>query len=224
MSERKFNQENLKLLALPLGLTLVVIFSGLFILKPKIKEIFLLRNDNEGKSAKVVLLETKAETLERLSASTIKEELDLALKALPTEVDLPALWSTLEQTTTRHSLGILAFSSSDFDISQGSFECTVMGTKDNLGAFFIDLEKSLPLLSIEEIVLSNSEGSLKAKFILKSFILALEEKIEPGEEISLLTGEEEKVLENLNQFSSAALPLSEPASSGNGGRGDPFFF
>lgn len=224
MSERKFNQENWKPLVLPLGLVLVVIFSGLFVLKPKIKEIFLLRNDNAEKRKKAVLLEAKAETLERLSASAIKEKLDLALETLPTEVNLPLLWFTLEQTAIRHSLEMRAFSSGDLDISKDSFECTLPGSKDNLGTFFADLERVLPLLGIEEIVLSSSEGKLEAKFVLKSFVLALEEKIELGEKIGLLTEEEEKILTDLNQFSLLALPSSQPPPSTDGLRGNPFFF
>lgn len=224
MPEAKIDQEVVRQLRLPLALVLFVFIGGLLVSAPKVREIFLLRKENDRQKKEVALLEKKVETLESLSTSEVKEQLELVLKALPVETNLPWLLAVTEQIAARHSLELKKFSLGGQDVTKSSFDGTLVGTQDNLKAFFSDLASTLPLLTVEEINLKAEGGTFKADFTLETFILSVEEKIVPSEEVCLLTKEEEKVLENLVQFSLIELPSPQALPSAAGGRSDPFFF
>lgn len=224
MPKQNIDREILRKLGWPLAMALVVLFVGLLVLIPRIKEIFYLRAENDKQKKKLVVLETKAEIIESLLTSNLKERLEFTFKALPAENNLPLFFNTLEQIAARHSLELREFSTSKSASSNGSFKCLVAGQRGNLETFFTELDHVLPLLAVQEIKLENDGESLKASFVLKSFTLAVEDKIELPEEVNLLNDKEEKVLQELADFTSVDFPAVLPSPSAGGGRQDPFSF
>lgn len=207
----------------PLVVVLITFFLGLLVLVPTGKEVLFLRSENNKQKKKAEALEAKAETLEEIPVSDLKEKIEFTFKILPAEDNFPLLFSTLGQVATRHSLELREFSLTEQKAGKSFFNSTVVGSRSNLEAFFNDLVSTLPLLAVGEINLQGENESLEAGFTLESFILTTEEKLEPPEQVELLTEKEKEVLKDLEQFSFMEPFSLETLPSTGSGRGDPFF-
>lgn len=225
MTKQEINRVSLKQLGWPLALVLAVFLGGLLVLVPKVKEIFFLRGENKQQRDKLEKLNIKAEILENLSVSNLSKKLELTFKVLPIETDPLLFLFTMEQTATQHSLKLRQFSLGESSAAKDSFNCSLEGSNDNFKPFFVELDKVLPLMAVGDIKVRDLEGNLEVDFSLQSYSLAVEEKIKPSEEVNLLSEKEEKILEDLGQFSSVAgSSFLESVPSEDSGRSNPFFF
>jgi hypothetical protein len=181
------------------------------------REIARLRQENEQLKSQLGEEKMKAEVLERLSGSDLKQRLELSLKALPPEVDFPVVLSVIEQIATSSSLTVEGVSFG----KESLLSLVLSGSQDGLKAFFTNLDKALPLLSVEEVNLKAFPGKLQAEITLKPYSLPIDQKINLPQKISFILPEEEKTLEKLSQFfSSPPSALEAPSAQG---RINPFF-
>jgi len=220
MSKQRISFSDLKTLVLPIGFVVFTFLFGFVVVAPKAKEIFVLNRRMKEQKEELFILETKIETLSKLASINLKEKLELSLKALPAEISVPLVMSTIEQIAGQNDLDLKSFSSGDNFV----FECVLEGNKSSLESFFTDLDQSLPILTTQEIKLTDVEDRLiKAEFGLKAFFLDFEEEIKASEKVSLLSSEEEATLGELEKFTFFALPaLLTPVSTSASGRTNPF--
>lgn len=220
---KDLGRETAEYLGLPAAIFLIVFVGGLWLLVPKTRETFHLRKENIVQMKKAQAMEAKAETLEQLSVSGLKEKLEFVFKILPAKDDPSLLLTTIEQMVFRNSLRLIKISGSVGESGEGSFACTIIGEEKNLNAFFKELDKTLPLMSVSHLTLRWSDPRSVADFTLTTHSLALSEKIKPSEKVRLLGKKEEEILEELKDYTSAQGPSFELEPSG-GGRDNPFFF
>ena len=81
--------KNVKSLLLPGIILILVILISLFWLKPKVLVVVKIRRDLITSQKTLAELTKKLATLEGLSKTELSEKVDLALKVLPAEKDIP---------------------------------------------------------------------------------------------------------------------------------------
>jgi len=219
MQGQKISLNNLKALVLPIGFLVFTFVFGFIVVLPKAKEIFVLRTKMEKQKEEMIILERKVKTLNELSNTDLKNKLELSLKALPTQINAPLMLSMMEQLASQNNLDLKDFSLGDDFV----FECVFEGDKNNFESFFTNLEKSLPIVAVQEIKLTDVDDKFQVEFSLKTFSLDIEEKIKLPEKISLLSEGSATTLEELEKFIFFTLPTSGvPVSATDSRRTNPF--
>jgi len=219
MRRQKVSLNNLKTLILPIGFLVFTFVFGFMVVLPKAKEIFVLRTKMEKQKEEMITLERKIETLDELSNTDLKNKFELSLKALPTQINVPLMLSMMEQLAGQNDLDLKGLSLGDDYV----FEYVLEGEKNNFEIFFTSLDKSLPIVAVQEIKLTDVDDKLQAEFSLKTFSLDVEGEIKLSEKISLLSEREAVMLEELEEFTFFTLPTSgAPVSAASGGRINPF--
>jgi len=186
MQRQKISLNDFKTLVLPIGFLVFTFVFGFIVVLPKAKEIFVLRTKMEKQKEEMLALERKIGTLDELSGTDLKNKFEVSLKALPTQINVPLMLLMMEQLAGQNDLDLKDFSlGNDF-----VFECVFEGGKNNFESFFTSLDKSLPIVAVQEIKLTDIDDKLQAKFSLKTFFLDVEEEIKLPEKISLLSAGE----------------------------------
>lgn len=197
-------------------LFLVVMVIGLVFLKPKITDIFQLRQQIAKDKNTLAQLTQKIDALEGLDNKELETKAEKTLKALPSEKNVAGLLATLkilgqetevELKSIQVSPGELSTRSAQISGNQSGlpllgFKLTASGNQKNIRNFFDRLETILPLMRISTINLAQSEGELvEAKLELDSFYLLLPFELGPIEvPLATITQQEEKAYQELTRF------------------------
>lgn len=204
--------EKLRPLFTPGLIVLLILVSGLLLVRPKINEILSARKNLKKEEKRLAQLTAKVAALEGLDQTELSEKADITAKALPSEKDLPLLLSSLKTLSAKNNIelqniqvnpGELATVSAEGKkdkLDFLSFEIIAAGQMADFREFLIQLAKTAPLMRGESVVIDTEETgegfqadlSLEAPFLPPPVTLGVTET-----PISQITPEEEKTYQKL---------------------------
>lgn len=194
-----------------------IIFSGVFFLYPRAKEIPESRRAIAEEKEKLAKLTQKAEFLESLDENELANKTQFLLKVLPPEKDVVLIISSLKALCAQLNLQIDSFQinlsgeSSSSGLSSISFSLRIVGDKEGLNNLIERIKTTYPLIDLEGLDISLEEGNLlQATIKIKAFFLELPKEMGKTENpLPLINPEEEKFYYQVSNFTS---PLLQEAS------------
>ncbi len=224
-------QEKLKLFIVPVIAALLSAGILLFVVKPKVGEIFQLRAQVREKEKEVELLAAKVDELEKLDVRDLEAKAKLLNRAIPVDKDVPGAVIGLERLLGEAGLSINSISLSPGEVATeaaefGKLEISldVMGTYSQLINFIKNINKSLRLFSIRNLKVkvltetSLTDPDVSAGFTILTYFAPVPKSA--GENLTkplpVITNEEEQLLIKLSEFRSVSdvlIPTSGPANS-----------
>jgi Tfp pilus assembly protein PilO len=192
----------------------IIIFSGIWFLRPKISNIFQMRRQINVEKEKLAKLTQKEAFLKSLDEYELTSKTQFLLKILPTEKDAILPLATLRTLVSDYKLKVdsiqvdLGQEESNLNLSSIGFLLKITGNKDDMKDLIEKIKTTYPLMKIEELVISSrTESQPEATIKINAFFLNLPKEIGKTEDpLSLVTPAEEKVYEYVSGFSS---PLQE---------------
>ncbi len=233
----------------PVVVALLVFLTAFAFLKPKIGAIIEGQRRLSQNKQVLARLTEKAAALEGLDQTELTRKTDILLAALPTEKDVPRFLATYKELAQKIEVviqqievnpGKLATPEDEQVAPEGGqaspeggqaspppflvFQIGVSGELEKVGIFLDELEKTLPLMRLKEVSLSQKEENLfESEIELQAFFLFLPGELGPVEEaLPLISQREEEVYRQLADFKSVELKeslLLTPA-----GKENPFTF
>lgn len=229
----------------PIITFIIVILLAIVFIKPKIDEIFTIKNNIITDSAKLIRITEKVSFLENQNVDKLKSDVKISESAIPSEKDIPYFLSTLDFLANEASVsvvsvhtspgristesGLLASKEEKVDSNQVgkvSLNVVVEGSFESLKAFLTKMSSSLPLQSVNSINFTRrgkSEeifGTVSATFSLFVNYQLLPKTIgKASDPIDKITDKEEKLILSLSSY-------IQPNKSNvfmPMGRVDPFF-
>lgn len=210
---------------------LVVFFSFLGFLRPKIANVFQLQKKISQDKKKLTLLTQKLAMLEGLDEGEILTKSQLSLKALPPEKDIAAILFVLKTLSfqtevTLRQIGLEPgeLSSSKKELSFLTLSLKASGEEERIRTFLEKIELALPLMRIEKISITPKESFLvEADIGLNVFFFPVSEVLGSVETpLPIISPREEQVYQELAKFNSYL--IEEIPSSTAVGRENPFSF
>lgn len=172
----------LKKFAFPLFIFSLVILSTIFLLLPKIGQIFVTEDKIKNQEAEIVKLTAKIADLRSLSEADLVSNSELLTAALPLDNDVFVFLAVVKKTLADCNLVL-----EDFDVSPGiissesatpasgigvpliSMKISLSGTFENIKKFLEKTEKYLPIIKSGEIkIVSTPNSTSSAEFTNKS--------------------------------------------------------
>jgi hypothetical protein len=179
MKDIKEYLEKMRIYLIPIVVGLVVLVLLLKIVKPKIKEVFLLRSDIDQARQKLSHLTEKEAALASFDQEVLKEQFLTANEALPSEQDVSGFLAQIERSAQESGIlvesvsltgGALATPSAEkegevlktttdedsYDKGKTEFKSRVVlkGVLANIGSFLDRLTKSRRIVSVEKVYLT----------------------------------------------------------------------
>lgn len=236
MEKRKFSFLNY---FFPLAVILTIFLVSFFVLKPRVFEVIKTQGKLKEQKKLLSQLTTKVASLEGLDEAGLITRSDWLLKILPVEknidtflVDFKNLSSQsgVRLTEVSASPGEMATASgqskSKEDLPSESYGIVIEASLDQLKAFIQNVEKSAPLLRVDEVSFSQQQGGVQSATLkLLSYYLPLPEKLgELESPLIEITAEENQTFQKLSSFE--ALPRAEGQEEliPFTGRNNPFVF
>lgn len=228
----------LKKFAFPLLIFSLITLSTIFLLLPKIGQIFITKDKIKKQEAEIVKLTAKIADLRSLSEADLVSNSELLSVALPLDNDVFVFLAVVKKTLADCSLVL-----EDFDVSPGiissesampvsgigvpsvSMKISLSGTFENIKKFLEKTEKYLPIIKSEEIeIVSSPNSTSSAEFINKSEIklivfyqplrTKLTDFIVPLPKVSAAGQKLIEELKTYERFTSEAAETSQPVFVG----------
>lgn len=227
---------NLSFYLLPIFSILVVLVLSFLFLKPKAAQIGEINRKLESERKTLSALSQKLAALEGLSLPVIKSRTEQALKALPSEGNVPGVMATIRGISRDAGLSLDSLeidpghqSSASTKQAAGekiqSLDLTVSlsGNEDRIRTFLDEINTVAPLTRILELNLSRSSPDVgKIELVMKSYFLPLPETIGKVEEpVPLLSAQEEDIYRKISILS-LRLGVAGDTISVPSGKADPF--
>jgi Tfp pilus assembly protein PilO len=210
-------------------LILVIIFTGVKFLFPKIQESFQMRHKIKDEKERLTKLTQKAAFLESLDEYELTSKTEFLLKVLPPEEDIFIPLSTLKSLVSQFSDIQIKEMKIDLgnekaagQLSSIGFSLKIVGSKENIVNFIDKVKTVYPLMRVNEISISLKEEELPSALIkIDTFFLGSPKEIGKVEApLSLITSGEEKIYKEVSSLNS---PLQEETiPSFSGGKENPF--
>jgi len=220
------------------GLILVlVILVSLFWLRPKLATIIKAKRELAANKKTLAALTQKVTTLEGLSQPELSDKVDLVLKILPSEKDVPGNLFVLKKLALNNELMVSELSIPEVgEIASSSAETqktskdeilpslevklTLLGSREKIISFLQQVETTAPLMRVSGLAISQKEEGLDEAMIdIRTYFLLFPKTIgELEQPIVSVTSQEEKIFGNLASFklfeasevsSSSALPTGK---------------
>lgn len=220
------------------GLILIlVILVSLFWLRPKVIVIIKSNRDLATNRKTLAELTKKVTTLEGLSQPELNDKVDLVLKILPSEKDVPGNLFVLKKLALDNGLMVSELSIPEVgEIASSSAETkktskdeilpslevklTLVGSREKIISFLQQAETTAPLMRVNSLAMSQKmEGLDEALVDIRTYFLPFPKTIGKLEQpIVPVTSQEEKVFNELSNFklfegsevsSSSALPTGK---------------
>ena len=227
---------------LPVMAALLVFLTAFTFLKPKVSAIIEGQKRLSQNKQALARLTEKIAALEGLNQTELTRKTDILLTALPAEKDVPRLLATYKGLAQEIGVviqqievkpGELASPEGGQVVPVGgqaspppflAFQIGVSGELEKVGIFLDELEKTLPLMRIKRVSLSQKKGNLFESGIeLQAFFLSLPGELGPVEEaLPLISQREEEVYRQLADFK--AIELKESLSLTPAGKENLFTF
>lgn len=211
----------LKKFAFPLFVFGLIILLSVFLLLPKIGQIFIIRDKIKKQEAEIVKLAAKIADLSSLSEAELIGNSELLSAALPFDNDIFTFLAVVKKTLIDSNLTL-----EDFDVSPGvissesalpasgvgvpsvSMAISLSGTFENIRKFLEKTEKYLPIIrseSIEIASLPNSSSSAelidKSEMKLVFFYQPLRKKLTDFDApLPKVSAAEQKLIEELRTY------------------------
>jgi len=193
---------------IPGAIAIFILISGLFLIRPRLNEIFLIRKNLKREEKRLSQLTAKTAALEGLDQVELSEKAEVAAKALPGEKNLPLLLSVIKDAAVNNNIelrslqvkpGELATPSAQErkeELPSLSFTIMVSGQMSDFKEFLAQLSKTAPLARSENIALEEIDG--EAGLVLDFPFLRPPESLGlPEKPLSQITNEEEEVYQQL---------------------------
>jgi len=171
---------------------LLVLFFGLFAIKPSLLTLGQLLKELQEKQKINQALEEKIEILQQLKTvyTEASSYLPLADQALPAQAELKQLVCQLNFLAAAYGLKLESVSLAEFDLLTDSssekgaevknlkFKISALGSFNGLKNFLADLEKLNRLVQVDSVVLSgeNKEAQTELRLNLEGKVFWLEKK------------------------------------------------
>lgn len=216
---------NNKEFILPGVLFILIIIITIFVLIPKIKEIFAIKSEITAQKNEIQQLSAKLSDLQTLSEAELFDSSNLLLNALPSQKDFYLVLSSIRKVFLDNSSNLESFDFSPGLIStegasnneaanQNSgtirIKLDFSASPDNLVNLILSLEKTLPLIEVtsikfDSISSASSSGSVqdwKGQMGISSFSLPLPKVLGSlNSPLPKITSQDKKVIEELKLFS-----------------------
>ncbi len=214
------NLKKNKIFFIPLAVLFLILIASLFILRPKIADIFKARRDLTSNKKRLTTLTEKASVLEGLAEVELNEKVNDVLRVLPVEKDVAKNIFVLKRLALDAGLvfggvnlsevGEISTESAKTKLTQGailpslSFNVSLIGSQDRVKNFLVDLEKTAPLMKVAQLTISQKkENPSETTILIESFYLSLPKTIGKLETpIASVNREEENVLLKVAEFKS----------------------
>ncbi|MGB9911065.1 MAG: type 4a pilus biogenesis protein PilO [Microgenomates group bacterium] len=185
----------------------LMVFSFLFLIKPKITQILEIRKKIENDKKTLKFLTEKTFLLESLNEADLISRSEKILKVLPEEINLPLVLGNIRAIANNEGVNISRInvnltSDKKEELKVIGFDLTIQGNKEGIKNFLKEIEESAPLMDIKslriEVVDKNEEVNLK----LDTYYLTLPKTLgKIDAPVVLLTEQEEKLYQDLSRFS-----------------------
>lgn len=216
---------------LPVIIFLLIILSGLFLLKPRIAQVLNIRRNLSSQKAKLAKLTAKVAALQGLDEVELEEKTKVALRALPAQKDLPGALLTIKSLTTETGLELRGIQVEPGEISTESaepqsskkynlpfleFKINVGGSKTQLKDFLTKLSLTAPLMRVAAIKIAQTEGEvIEADLDLDTFLLPLPSTLGAVEqELVPITPQEEGIYQQLAKIAPVQTVTFSPIPAG----------
>jgi len=205
---------------LPIFLIIAVILVSLFFLRSKIFEIFETQKIIKKEKETLADLTKKVAILQGLDEFELTEKTEVLLRVLPPEKDVVNILSTLKALSSQTGvvLGGIKFEGED------TLSLKVQGDSEKIISFMEKIEKTYPLMRLEDVSISfEEEGRIESFLKVKTFFSPLPTKLDSLESpLALITPQEEKIYAEVVQLTS---PLTEESlETVQSGKDNPFSF
>lgn len=220
------------------GMAIVLIlFSFLVILKPRLTDLFQLRRDLGKQKEELARLSQKVAVLEGYDQNELQIRSEQVLKVLPTEKDAPFVLATVRGLTSRHNLELESLTIEVGEISTESaqtktkekalpsldLQLSVAGSLNDFYDFLSALESTTPIMRINQVDFSRQGTTVEDQIQLSSYYLMVPKTIgKTDRQIIPLTSKEETIYQELSQYKSA--PTGETLPLVGSGKENPFAF
>jgi len=216
---------------LPLVILCLVVFSGLFLLKPKINQILDVRRNLSSQKTKLAQLTTKVAALQGLDEVELEERTKVLLGVLPSQKDLPGALVTIKSITSVAGLELRGIQVEPGEISTESaqteptkkynlpfleFKITVGGNRTQFGDFLTKLVLTAPLMQVTTAEITQADGgAIEADLKLDAFFLPLPSTLGAVEKpLASITPQEEGIYQQLSRISPVQTETISPIQSG----------
>ncbi len=214
------NLKENKILLIPLAVLFLILIASLFILRPKIADIFNARRNLVSNRKRLTSLTEKTAILEGLAEVELNEKVNDVLRVLPTEKDVAKNIFVLKRLALDAGLvfegvnlsevGEISTESAKTKLIQGailpslSFNVSLIGSQDRVKNFLGDLGETAPLMKVAQLTISQKkENPPEATILIESFYLSLPKTIGKLETpVVSVNREEENVLLKIAEFKS----------------------
>ena len=213
---------------------ILVVLVSLFWLRPKVMAIVKANRDLTAGRKTLAELTKKVTTLDGLSKPELTDKVDLALKILPVEKDVPTVLSTLKKVALNNELivnemsipevGEIASGSGETKTSKNvkeetlpslSVKLTLIGPREKIISFFKQVETTAPLMKVSGLSISQkNEGTDESLIEVRTYFLPLPKTIGKLEQAVVpVTSQEEKIFNELASFKIFGKSVFEETSS-----------
>jgi hypothetical protein len=243
---------DLKMLSFPLISMIVCFFLLFFLLVPKWKSIGKIAKQSESVKAKRDEFVAKVQTLSTVEESQLKNYYSLASLAVPERKDVSLALFTFSEPARKNGffLNALSFDLGEIESNQDeektitktkpvgllsteriTANMSLVGSSQNAGSLFSDLEEGLPLMQIDKLDYVSIRGDIIDIDLVVSFFYSPEKASYKLDNLKIselsLSNDELELLNNLASFDRQekileSLRLARP-STGSGGRKNPFY-
>lgn len=203
---------------LPIISVAVMLVLGLFVLFPKIGEIFSLSAETKTQSEKISSLSQKLADLQTLSEGELFDSANLLLEALPVQKDFYKVLNVIKKSASDNNVLLESFnltagvvstsSSSPTDNQSIKFSLTFSSSFSDLKGFLKSVDNSLPIIFVDSLKLSSPVSSISAgmqvegKMTLSSFIEPLPKTLPSANKpLAKISSQNIDLIEKLRSYS-----------------------
>lgn len=225
--------------AIPGLIIVFILFSGLFLIQPRLTEVFSIQRDLKKEEKRLAQLTAKTAALEGLDQVELSQKTEIVAKVLPGEKDLPLLLFVVKNIAAKNNIelrslevepGELATPSAEGkdkgeeeELPFLSFEIVVGGQMSDLKEFLAQLANTAPLMGAKSVEIEIGGGSFQADLLLDSPFLPPPVTLGvPEKPLLPITGEEEETYQKLARLNFSL--IQEEMPSVPGGKEDLFAF
>lgn len=227
----------------PIAAILLVVVGTTFLIVPKIKQIQEVRIKIKKQDENISQLSQKAAELSSLSETELYENSSLLLEAVPSQKDFYETLVMSKQVVTENGVFIESFKFVPGDVSTQSatkkvtlsplpVEISFVSSFDSLKAMIENIDKMLPLITIDRIrfgtVESTESGSLAdftGKLNIMSYFSPLPASLgAPEKSLPKISSQEREVVEQLKDYRRYEPLVMEEGEIITVGKENPFPF
>jgi len=235
-----FNLRENKAFILPAFIFLMVFLVTVTFLKPKLSQIFIIRQEINSEKKQLASLTQKLASLDGLAQVELNEKTTLVLNALPAEKDVAKNLFIIKQLVQESDLGLnnvtigdvgdISTASAQAKIEKGEvlpamiFSVSVSGQMSKIGDFISKINSTLPVMKVNQIYLSNKKGDIpEVTLDINSYFLPIPKTLgKIDQAVAIINSKEEETFEKLKEFK--VLDLQDSFYYSEGEKENPFVY